>query len=344
MLSRYGLQRIYDEKRQETFRKKMKASERAFDRIKEAFELVAQDATEKMSIVQEIMFKSTDYLRRIIAPVGGQGGVKMSYLCLNCNSFPLEDYVWWVAAGKTTKWWCAICGEKYQTGCRLCQQEKVLSRRPQGLCANLINALKLLANQQEDGDGLLQNVMTNLGKGSRKGLRDGLRDFIRVDNDRALDVGELRRGTGTFKFGSPKVPEGRSDITGGRSEYLEVVDRVKHIEPERWGPPLLDADWYAFCQALYKDIEGKYWEEMYDSYKVMSKALGVKKPQESQKAKALRAMKAAKNRREEFYDLARISFLGKSPQRSKCCLGQSPKVRGRSVLKLARGLVEARQQ
>ena len=27
---------------------------------------------------------------------------------------------------------------------------------PQGLCANLINALKLLANQQEDGDGLLQ--------------------------------------------------------------------------------------------------------------------------------------------------------------------------------------------
>ena len=30
---------------------------------------------------------------------------------------------------------------------------------PQGLCANLINALKLLANQQEDGDGLLQNIV-----------------------------------------------------------------------------------------------------------------------------------------------------------------------------------------
>ena len=31
---------------------------------------------------------------------------------------------------------------------------------PQGLCANLINALKLLASQQEDGDGLTQNIVT----------------------------------------------------------------------------------------------------------------------------------------------------------------------------------------
>ena len=62
MLSRYGLQRIYDEKKKgftaskigtweehkETIRKMMKASEWAFDRTKEAFELVAQDETEKM--------------------------------------------------------------------------------------------------------------------------------------------------------------------------------------------------------------------------------------------------------------------------------------------------------
>ena len=58
----------------------MKASEWAFGRIEEAFELVALDEAEKMSIVQEIMLKSTDYLRRIIAPVGGQEGVTMSYL------------------------------------------------------------------------------------------------------------------------------------------------------------------------------------------------------------------------------------------------------------------------
>ena len=38
---------------------------------------------------------------------------------------------------------------------------------------------------------------------------------------------------------------------------------------------------------------------------VMSRAVGVMKPQEAQKAKALWAMKAAKYRREEFYDPAR---------------------------------------
>ena len=62
----------------ETFKEKMKASEWAFDRIKEAFELVAQDEGENMSTVQEIMLRSTDCVRRIIAPVGGQGGVTMA--------------------------------------------------------------------------------------------------------------------------------------------------------------------------------------------------------------------------------------------------------------------------
>ena len=154
-----------------------------------------------MSVVQEIMLKSTCYLRGIIAPVGGPGEVTMSFLSPHCNSFPLEDYVWWVSAGKKrTSWWCAICGEEHdwkqpnrllvvQTG-ESFEQAKVFKAHavPQGQCANLINALKLLANQEEDGDGLLQNIVTRFGTGSRRGLTEGLRDFIRVDNDRALDV------------------------------------------------------------------------------------------------------------------------------------------------------------
>ena len=45
----------------------MKVREWAFDRMKDAFEKVAQDEAEKVSIVQEIMLSSTDCLRRIIA-------------------------------------------------------------------------------------------------------------------------------------------------------------------------------------------------------------------------------------------------------------------------------------
>ena len=66
---------------------------------------------------------------------------------------------------ETTKWWCAICGEQYdwrqlnrllvvQTGESI-NQAKVFKAHAvlQGLCANLINALKLLANQQKNVDG-----------------------------------------------------------------------------------------------------------------------------------------------------------------------------------------------
>ena len=66
-----------------------------------------------------------------------------------------------------------------------------------------------------------RTLWTNFGKGSRKGLTDGLRDFIRVDNERALDVGAPRRGTGTFKVRKPEFPEGSSDVTV--RESLDVL-------------------------------------------------------------------------------------------------------------------------
>ena len=69
---------------------------------------------------------------------------------------------------------------------------------PQGLCGNLINALTLLANQQEDGDGLVQNIETNLGEVSMKRLAEGWRNFTQVDNHRALEVGHVREGLRSF--------------------------------------------------------------------------------------------------------------------------------------------------
>ena len=66
---------------------------------------------------------------------------------------------------------------------------------PQGLCDNLINAHKLLANQQKDGDSPIQSVVTGLCERSRKGIVEGLSNFIEVDNHSALDVGYLKKGT-----------------------------------------------------------------------------------------------------------------------------------------------------
>ena len=39
---------------------------------------------------------------------------------------------------------------------------------PLRICDNLINALKLLANQQKDGDGPKQSIVTGLHERSRK--------------------------------------------------------------------------------------------------------------------------------------------------------------------------------
>ena len=84
---------------------------------------------------------------------------------------------------------------------------------PQGLCGNLVNALKLPANQQEDGDGLVQNIVTNLCEGSRKGLTGGLREFIKIDNHRAPELGHLNEGLGTFGVRRPKGSEGFPEVT-----------------------------------------------------------------------------------------------------------------------------------
>ena len=126
---------------------------------------MAKDEAESLNMVQGIVLKNTDFLRRIIAPAGGQGGVTLSYLCPRCNSFSLENYIWWVSAGKKhCSLWCAIGGENYEWRApnRLLVVQTVASASkakvfkahavPQGLCENLINALKLLANQEKEGE------------------------------------------------------------------------------------------------------------------------------------------------------------------------------------------------
>ena len=165
--------------------------------------------------------------------------------------------------GKTTKWWCATCGEKYDwrqpnrllvvhTGDSF-ELAKVYKAHavPQGLCANLINALELLANEQDYGDGLLQNIVTNLGKGSRKGLTDGLRDFIRVEYEAPWMLERCAEALEGSSEG--KVRESPDELTLRTEEVntSKALINVDHIEPG---------------QALYKGIEGEDWEAMYDSF------------------------------------------------------------------------------
>ena len=70
---------------------------------------------------------------------------------------------------------------------------------------------------------------------------------------------------------SPNELTLRAEEVGALKAHVNDVD---HSEEERWGPPLVDYDWYAFCQALYEGTEGEDWDDMFDSYKEISRAVG----------------------------------------------------------------------
>ena len=133
-------------------------------------------------------------------------------------------------------------------------------------------------------------------EGIRERLTNGLREFLKIDNHRALEVGHLSEDLGSLEVRRAKESEGYPEMTVRespdeltlRAEEVETCKsyiNVDHIEKERWrGVSLVDTDWHASCQALYKGIEGEDWGEVYDAYKKYG-LLGVKKPQEAQKVK-----------------------------------------------------------
>ena len=120
---------------------------------------------------------------------------------------------------KHSNWWCAACGGQYeweapnrilvrQLGVNANEAKSVKAHAaPLGLCDNLISSLKLLANQQKDGDSPIQSIVTGLHERSREGIMEGLRSFIRKDNHGALDVGHSRKGIMPTRVRKPKFSE-----------------------------------------------------------------------------------------------------------------------------------------
>ena len=73
--------------------------------------------------------KSTDFLRRIIAPVGGSGGVTLLYICTHCNSFLLDVCIWWQALQLVVcNLWRDMNGE-HPTGFWLCRLAQTKMKR-----------------------------------------------------------------------------------------------------------------------------------------------------------------------------------------------------------------------
>ena len=261
---------------------------------------MAKDDIGRFGIAQEILRKSADFLRRFIDPVVGMGGATLLY-GPHCSICPLGDYIRWVstrhgdgnrrsiatggvqlveadANGKPTGYWAQL-GVNANEG-------KVFKAHAAHLrlSDNLINALKLLANQQKDGDSPIQSIATGLHERSRRGIMDGLGSFIKANNQRAVDVGHLREGTIPLHVRKPKFSEAYPEaairerayeltLRADEVETLRAFIKKDHIDFDRWEPPLVDADWHAFFQAMYRGIEGEQWEELSCHYTDMSKVI-----------------------------------------------------------------------
>ena len=63
----------------------------------------------------------------------------------------------------------------------------------EGTCENVSNAMKLLTNQQKDGDSPVGTTVTGLRARRRSRIMDGLRKFISEDNHEAVTVGDLHQ-------------------------------------------------------------------------------------------------------------------------------------------------------
>ena len=122
--------------------------------IREAHEKVANDEIGRLGIVQQILRKST-------ASCGASSRQSMESSCHGDGNNRKK---------KHCNWWCAACGGQSPNRILVVQlgvnanEAKVFKAQaaPLGLCDNLINALKLLANQQRDGDSPTQSIVTSL--------------------------------------------------------------------------------------------------------------------------------------------------------------------------------------
>ena len=97
-----------------------------------------------------------------------------------------------------------------------------------GLCDILVNALKLLASQQKEGDSPVQSITTGLHETSRRGIMDELRKFIEADNHNAVDVGDLLRSTKSVGVKKPQFSE-----TFPEAAMQRAFMNTMHIELER---------------------------------------------------------------------------------------------------------------
>ena len=159
----------------------------AIVKVRECCDGVDLEDESRLSIAQDILRKSTDFLRRIIAPCDGVGGVTLSYVCPHCHRFSLEHYIWWVHSEGPEQSLLVV----QDSADRRNPKVFLVHAAPQGMHDNMITVPKLWANQQKYDDNPFRMIVPGLLEQSRRKLMDGLRLFMAVDDSWAVERNEV---------------------------------------------------------------------------------------------------------------------------------------------------------
>ena len=89
------------------------------------------------------------------------------------------------------------------------------------------------------------------------------------------------------------VREGAEEMTLKRDEegMLRTFVNTTNVKDSEWKPTLVNEDWHAVFQAIYKGVNGLEWETMYYKYEKLHEAVNLKKPGDNKEAKALLPLK-----------------------------------------------------
>ena len=136
-----------------------------------------------------------------------------------------------------------------------------------------------------------------------------------MDNNEAVKIGHLEKNSEAIKVVRPKfdkesfpnaviLREGVDELTlreGEEGLLRTCVDPTK-VKVDRWGPSLVDEEWHAVCQAIYKRVEGAEWENLRYKFVEINMEFNVRHQSGSSRAKTLRKVRDAKERGDEHYD------------------------------------------
>ena len=155
-----------------------------------------------MSIVQEIMLRSTDDCSSSSRHLED----KEESQCLTCARTAIVSHWKTTLVGLWEKTYEVVV---QPTRLFVVQTVIVLSRpksskhmQCSGFVRTFNQCIEVTGESARRWRRPLAKVVKDLRKESRKGLTDGLREFIKVDNERALDVGSEAGAREHFKYES----------------------------------------------------------------------------------------------------------------------------------------------